>query len=806
MALAGDISSALHEGNVLLRAEPGAGKSTALPLALLLNSNLNSSILLLEPRRLAARSVAARLASHLNEKVGERIGLRMRSETRISNHTQLTVVTEGVLTRLLQADPTLENIGLVIFDEFHERSLHADLGAALCIEIQQALRDDLRLMFMSATMETDELKVSIPDIKQFDCSVRQHPVHIEWLGEQKNTMEQQVVKAVLTATKNQEGDTLVFLPGVAEIKRCSRLLRTQLASGFIVCNLHRGISIDDQKRATAPANTEYRRVILATSLAETSITIEGVKVVIDTGLERRGRIDTSSGATRLETVTASQASATQRAGRAGRTSAGICYRLWSESGHSRRAAQWQPEIFRSDLTPLMMELGLWGTTDIAALPWLSQPPTANIARATDLLKRLTLWKDNQLTPRGRLAGSLPVHPRLGHMLLWASDHGVSEIACKLAVVVEENNAQFSNVNLELSLNTIFPKDLMKRSSQLAKLIANKELSSLEKPSSGVIIAQAFPDWIAKKRPGAPGRYQLACGTGVEISAEDHLAQSAWLSVAQLGGSGSQLKVFKAAELNIDELEHYSPQHFETIKHLDWDDKQEKVIGESRKMLGKLIVDSKPLQQIHDSDKAEALLSGIRKKGVACLPWTEDCREWQARVKLISNLSTPTMENEWPLVDDASLTEQLGSWLLPWLNGVGSMKRLQQINLYQSLTSLLNYQQQSLLDNWLPKRFTVPSGSRIKLNYLDSDTPTLSVKLQEMLGCSNNPSIANGQIFLKVELLSPAYRQVQVTTDLANFWTNSYPEVKKEMAGRYPKHFWPDDPLAASPRSNSIKRN
>lgn len=805
IALADEVGKALSAGNVLLRAEPGAGKSTGLPLALLLGGVVAGRIILLEPRRLAARSVAERLAFHLGERVGERVGLRMRGETRVSRQTQLEVVTEGVLTRLLQADPSLDGVGLVIFDEFHERSLHADVGLALCLEVQQALRDDLRLLLMSATLQTDDIQMHLGAARQFHCSVRQHPVDIIWVGEQRDPLPQRIVGTVLRAMIEQEGDVLVFLPGVAEINRTAILLQPRLGSGQVLHRLHSGVGAAEQREATAPATGGIRRVILATSLAETSITIDGVCVVVDAGLERRGRMDSSTGAQRLETVMASQASATQRAGRAGRTSAGCCYRLWSEEGHKRRALHWQPEILRADLAPLLMELGLWGAAAATDLPWLEPPPIASLSRAEDLLVNLGLWDSGQPTAYGRAAASLPLHPRLAHMLLWGASKQALDEASRLAVWLEEQPRGPSGVDLEPVLKLKMAAPLQRRVAQLARTRVPAAEAPSSVPSAAVLLAQAYPDWIAQRRPGEPGRFLLACGAGAIIDAQDPLAHSPWLVVAQLGGTGTQARVFKALTLDMEELQRHSPQLLDSVSHLVWDERQQRVLAEHRVMLGSLLVEARPMKNISDADRALALLSGVRSQGIACLPWTEDCREWQARVMRMRALGPDGRGGEFPAVNDESLMQRLEDWLLPWLSGLGTMKALRQLELYKILNSLLNYQQQVLMDEWLPRRYTVPSGSKISLSYVQSGNPVLSVRLQEMLGSAENPAVANGRIALKVELLSPARRPVQVTEDLANFWTNSYPAVKKDMAGRYPKHVWPDDPLAARPTAYAKRR-
>ncbi len=839
LALADDIAKALTTGNVLLRAEPGAGKSTGLPLALLVDANLGGRIILLEPRRLAARSVAERLADHLGEKVGQRVGLRMRADTRISAATRLEVVTEGVLTRLLQEDPGLTGIGLLIFDEFHERSLHADLGLALSLEVQQALRPDLRLLLMSATLEAEQLSTHLRDITQFHCTVRQHPVETIYVGEHGAPLPQRVARTVLDVLKVHRSDVLVFLPGAAEINRTAALLQPGLDTEVVLHRLHGGVSQAAQNAATAAATPLTQRVILATSLAETSVTIDGVGVVVDAGLERRGRLDSSTGAQRLETVMASQASATQRAGRAGRTAAGTCYRLWSESGHARRPPHWQPEIRRADLAPLLMELGMWGASGCTELPWLEPPPAASLARAETLLTRLGLWQAGQLTPHGRKVAALPVHPRLGHMLMWAVERDATSIACRLATWLDEQRRGKDSVDLEPCLNQDFPSALQQRAARLARRLGKPETGQLPDlkrktgdpqhmkrkagrvqrleleiseptsaaaaPSAAVVLAQAYPDWIAQRRPGEPGRFLLACGAGATVPGDDPLSHCPWLAVAELGGAGSQARIFKAMSLDIDELQRFSPEHFATHDHLGWDDRQERVLAEHRLMLGSLMVDTRPMQHISDADRASALIAGIRLRGLACLPWNDECREWQARVQRMPGLSMPGGMSHWPAVDDGALIDRLDAWLLPFLQGVRSMKALQQLNLYQPLSAMLDYHQQALMDEWLPGRYAVPSGSLIRLTYIEAGNPVLSVRLQEMLGHAENPSIANGQIRLKVELLSPARRPVQITEDLANFWTNSYPAVKKEMAGRYPRHVWPDDPLSARPTAQAKRR-
>ena len=802
------VCSALASGNVLLHAEPGAGKSTGLPLALIAEASTDKRIILLEPRRLAALGVAERLASQLGEKPGARIGLRMRGITRVSKETLLEVVTEGVLTRILQSDPTLEGIGLVIFDEFHERSMQADLGLALCLEVQQAVRDDLRLLLMSATLDEQQLSDQLADAKQVYCAGRQYPVDIKWSGQSRDPLPQQVSLAVVDALREESGDVLVFLPGVFEIDRTARLLQSRLADDVIVFQLHGGADSATQRAATAAASKTQRRVILSTSIAETSLTIDGVRVVIDAGLERRGRIDSTTGAVRLETVTASQASATQRSGRAGRTAAGVCYRLWSENDHVRRTPSWQPEILRSDLSSLLLELGKWGVANPDDLPWLEAPPEAAIARAQTLLESLGIWHNGRLTDHGKQVADLPVHPRLGHMLLWSMGQGCYALACKLAVLLEDNTAGNREIDLDSLLQRTPSRQQQNRINQLAKQLPGKTPALIDAagtPGTAVLLAQAYPDWIAKRRAGREANYLLACGAGAQMSLDKPLAHDEYLAVARMGGADKQARIFLACSLNIDELELFSPELFSSRDNLGWDDNQERVIAERQKMLGNLVVQSRTKTDISNADKARALLEGVRQRGLNCLPWTDECREWQARVNLIRNLPKQGKDLEWPPVDDVALLGNLEGWLLVWLEGKGSLKSLAQLDLKTILASMLDYSQQQQLDALLPRKYRVPSGSQIALRYVGTEQPVLSVKLQEMFGCKDNPAIANGQVPLKVELLSPARRPVQITTDLGNFWSNSYPDVRKDMAGRYPKHDWPDDPLQAIPTAYAKRR-
>ena len=868
-AVATNVCDQLRTGNVVLQAEPGAGKSTGLPLALL-SSGIKGKILLLEPRRLAAVNVASRLASQLGESVGDTVGLRMRGSTKVSDNTRLEVVTEGVLTRILQHDPLLDGVSMVIFDEFHERSLHADLGLALSLDVQNNLREDLRLLLMSATLDGVELcrhvGVDVPVV----CTVRQHPVDIIWCGESRDAPEHAVSRVTLQAIAEHDGDALVFLPGIAEIEKTANLLTPRLPDGVVLHRLHGRAPIQEQRAATA-ASGKQRRVILSTSIAETSITIDGVRIVVDSGVERRARIDNASGAERLETVMASQASATQRAGRAGRTQAGVCYRLWSEEGHGRRAARWQPELFRADLSPVLVELAQWGTTDVSALPWVDVPHAGACQRARQLLRQLGVWKagnapavipsrsqtaentanttdayragsgqsaadseqgitvqdsierdstardstergitEQGLTEHGRAVARLPLHPRLGHMLLWANNHGTGMAACQLAALLEERPTQ-RGADLSGALK---PSARAKQLFQLLPKRTGKNISDTNSvgPSAAVLLAQAYPDRIGRRRKGVDARYQLSSGAGALLHNEDTLAQSQWLVAASLGGTGggrgvagggSEARIFSALPVDIKELRQWCDNLIDIHESVEWDDKAERVVAERQSSLGAIVLESKPVNNVNPEQRAAALMQAVRYRGLDSLNMTDDVREWQARVGRMRALEGEG--SDYPAVDDDSLLADVSQWLSPWIENRGTLKALQQIDMMGVLSSQLTYEQQQKLDQWFPTHYRVPSGSKYKLRYACDGNPVLAVKLQEMFGCRQNPVIAGGRVNLKIELLSPARRPVQITEDLANFWHNSYAEVKKDLAGRYPKHPWPDDPLNAEATARAKPR-
>lgn len=581
-----------------------------------------------------------------------------------------------------------------------------------------------------------------------------------------------------------------------------------------------------------------RRVILSTSIAETSITIDGVRIVVDSGIERRARMDSASGTERLETVMASQASAKQRAGRAGRTQAGVCYRMWTKEGHTRRASRWQSELLRADLSPVLVELAQWGAVEVNQLPWIDAPPDGAALRARQLLRQLGVWKaggSNEsdttgaepiasdvvehsskehsgteqdanregpgqgLTEYGRAVARLPLHPRLGHMLLWSSRCGAARAACKLAVLLEERPAR-RGADLSGAISALKQSP---RAGQLYKLLPGNSMVDSRVPSDAVLLAQAYPDRIAKRRGGIDARFQLSSGAGAVMAKDDSLAQSQWLVVAEMGGAGNELRIFSALAIEAEELMTWCSNLVENREVVDWDDNSERVIAETQMSVGSIVLQSKRIEKVNPEQRAAALISAVRRKGLTSLNFTDEVREWQARVTRMRVLEGDS--TAYPPVEDNALLATLSHWLLPWLENRGTLKSLKQIDLLPVLSSLLNYQQQQQLDAWFPLKYAVPSGSHHRLRYACDGNPVLAVKLQEMFGCRENPSIAGGRVLLKIELLSPARRPVQITEDLANFWHNSYPAVKKDLSGRYPKHPWPEDPLSAEATARAKPR-
>ncbi|MCU6188004.1 ATP-dependent helicase HrpB [Enterobacter bugandensis] len=789
-----------HAPQVLLNAPTGAGKSTWLPLQILKEGKIAGKIILLEPRRLAARNVAQRLAELLNEKPGETVGYRMRAETCVGPSTRLEVVTEGILTRMLQNDPELNGVGLVILDEFHERSLQADLALALLLDVQQGLRDDLRLLIMSATLDNERLRQALPDAPVISSEGRAFPVERRY---QPLPAHQRFDEAVAIATadllRQAPGSLLLFLPGVGEIQRVQERLASRVGSDVLLCPLYGALSLTEQRKAILPAPAGQRKVVLATNIAETSLTIEGIRLVVDSAQERVASFDPRTGLTKLLTQRISQASMVQRAGRAGRLEPGICLHLTSAEQAERAAQQSTPEILQSDLSGLVMDLLLWGCPDPEQLTWLNPPPVVNLAAARSLLTQLGALEGERLTARGQKMAALGNDPRLAAMLVAAQGEDEIATAAKLVAILEEPpRGGSSDLGQAFSRNQ---GNWQQRAQQLCKRL-NCRGGSPDGDKIASLLALAFPDRIARRR-GLDGRYQLANGMGAMLDSDDALTRHEWL-IAPLLLQGSQspdARILQAIAVDIDALTRTCPQLLQQSDIMEWDDAQGTLKAFRRSQIGKLILGTKPLAKPSEEELHQAMLNGIREKGLNVLNWTPEAEQYRIRLHCAAKWLP---EYGWPAVDDETLLATLEQWLLPQMSGVHSLRALKALDVKTALQNLLDWSLRQRLDSELPGHYTVPTGSRIAIRYHEDNPPALAVRMQEMFGEATTPSIAEGRVPLVLELLSPAHRPLQITRDLGAFWAGSYREVQKEMKGRYPKHVWPDDPANTAPTRRTKK--
>jgi ATP-dependent helicase HrpB len=816
--------------NVLLEAPPGAGKSTLVPLFLRASPWLEKQkILMLEPRRIAARAVAGRMAHLLDESVGHSVGFRTRLETRVSRETRIEVVTEGILTRMLQEDSGLAGIGCVIFDEFHERSLNADLGLALCIESQQNLREDLRLLVMSATLDLEPIARLLGDAPVIAARGRSFDVATQYIARRPEIyLEQQTAQVIRAALREHDGDILCFLPGAAEIRRVQRALEESGAERHVrVLPLFGDLSAADQDAALTPAPAGQRKIVLATSIAETSLTIEGIRVVVDSGLRRYAEFDPATGMSHLVTTKVSQAAADQRRGRAGRLSAGHCYRLWSEGTQASLAPQTAPEILHADLAPLALELSCWGAVDAGKLSWLDPPPAAPLAQARDLLRQLeAVDSAARVTPHGRMLAKLGTHPRLAHMLVRAREHGAARLACDLAAILSERDILRAGVgarDVDLRLRVAVLRGDV-RELQPGVTVDSRAMTQAARTSSqwqrdfmhsradsadphgwtGILLAWAYPDRIGRAR-GDGGRYLLANGRGARFGEPQALSKSEFIVAAELDGAEREARIFLAAPVRLADLEeHFSSQildHAEII----WDEREQAIRARRERRLGAVLLESAEIRHPDPHAVQEAALTGLRATGIAGLPWTSELRQWQARVMLMRQYAVASPE-PWPDVSDLALAVTLDDWAPPWISSFTRREHFARMDLANALRSRLTYAQGVILEREAPTHFTVPSGSNIPIDYLDGEIPALSVRLQEMFGLNRTPSVAAGRLPLLLKLLSPARRPVQITRDLVSFWNRGYHEVKKDLKGRYPKHYWPEDPYTAEPTRRARPRS
>lgn len=790
---------------LVLEAPPGAGKTTQVPLALLQASWLHGKILMLEPRRIAARSAAMFMATQLGEEVGERVGYRIRFETKVSARTRVEVVTEGILTRMLQDDPMLEGIGAVLFDEFHERHLHSDLGLALCLDIQSGLRPDLCLLVMSATLDGEKL-ARYMDAPRLTAEGRSYPVTITHVpARPQETLEFQMKRVVQQALAETDGDLLCFLPGKAEIDRTLRLLGEVDAE---VDALHGELGIDEQSRLLRPGTR--RRVVLATNVAESSVTLPGVRAVIDSGLAREPRFDASSGMSRLETVTIAQSSATQRTGRAGRVAPGRCYRLWPESQRLDPATR--PELHRIELSAFALELKTWGSSDLRLL---DPPPAGTMAQALTLLRALdALDADDRLTAHGRSLLELGVHPRLANAMRRAPA-ALKGLACDVAALIEARDPMRGEARRSDDLRIrIAALQAMRSGRGDRDGVDRGVLSGIDQAAKqwrrrlrvdaareadigthdvGDVLAFAYPDRIARKDPANPRRYQLANGRGAQLLHESALFGEAWIAIAEIRFDERDSLIQRAAPLDYGMLEREFASHFSSGRRLAFNRETRMVEASEEKRFADLVLDKRHVPTPKDAATATMLLAGIAQIGIDCLPWSESLREWQARVQ---SLREWCPELGLPDVGDGALTASIEDWLLPALQGKSKLSEVGAEAFADALREHLEYAQRRSVDEHAPREIIVPSGMSRKLSYTRGEAPVLAVKLQELFGLADTPRIAKGRVPVVLHLLSPGQQPVQVTQDLKGFWERTYPEVKNELKGRYPRHPWPDDPWTA----------
>lgn len=807
----------------VLQAPPGAGKTTRVPLVLLGERWLRGQrIVMLEPRRLAARAAARRMATTLGERVAETIGFRVRGETRVGPATRVEVVTEGVLTRMLHADPTLEGIGLVIFDEFHERSVQADLGLALALQSQELLRPDLRLLVMSATLDGASVARLLGDAPIVSSEGRAFPVEVRYVPSRAGrSVDSSVTDAIRRSLTSDDGSVLAFLPGAGEIARAVERLRAEpLPVGVSLHPLFGDLSSHEQDAAVLPPREHERKVVLATAIAETSLTIEGVRVVVDGGLARVSRFSPRSGMARLETVRVSRASAEQRRGRAGRTSNGICYRLWSEADQATLLDRATPEILLADLAPLALDLAVAGVVDPTALRWLDSPPPAALAQARELLVELdALSASSRITPHGQRMAALGAHPRLAHMLIIGSERGNGATACAVAALLEERDLfRRDPVARDADLRTRVravgvPNAERDPQVDRGRLMRVRERSAawrsalgvtrdvVDDAATGALLALAYPDRVARRRAASGDRYLLRSGVGARLDDCGTLGDAAFLAVAETDGQRPEARIFLGASVEQSELEALFSSQVVREEIVAWQPESGVVSARVRERLGALVLREAPLREADGEVVADVLLAAILRDDRLRLIWSSAALRLRERTAFLR-----TLDATWPDWSDEVLRSSMREWLLPHLVGLRRRADVEALDLASILFARLNLEQRRAIGHLAPTHVTVPSGSNIAVDYSDPASPVLAVQLQEMFGQADTPRIAGGRVVLTVRLLSPAGRPVQVTRDLAGFWRSSYFEVRKELRGRYPKHEWPDDPLLAVPARRAKRRS
>ncbi len=808
-----DVVAALTRApSAVVLAAPGAGKTTRIPLALLEAPWLGSQrIVMLEPRRLAARMAATRMATTLGEKAGDTVGYRVRLESKVSGRTRIEVVTEGILTRRLHSDGALDGVGVLIFDEFHERSLDADLGLALALDVQRALRPDLKILVMSATLDEQCVSSLLGSAPVIACAHRPFPVETRYLDKPSgDDIPRDMASLIRRALDEESGSILAFLPGEGEIRRTASLLEEgHLPQGVIIAPLFGALSVEEQQRAVDPAPAGVRKVVLATTIAETSLTIEGVRVVVDCGYKRAPRFDVSRGMTQLATVRVSKAAAEQRRGRAGRLEPGVCYRLWTSPEDRGLAAYDTPEMLQADLAPLALDLAAWGVRDPLALSWMTPPPAGAYGQAQDLLKRLdALDATGAITAEGKAMAALPLHPRLAHLV----HREQTQLACDTAALLAERDILVGTRDPDIRLrvdalrgrregrvNHAALQRAKAASKQIQGLVRNVDTKPQNSDHAGVLVALAYPDRIGQRRGG--GKYRLAGGGGAFLDPADPLAAQDFLAIADLDGAVRDARIYMAAPITAGEIEDAFASDISEADDISWDSRAEVVQMRRQRRLGALVLADRVLGKADPAAVQAAMLTGVRGMGLAALPWSDGTRALRERVAV---LRAAFPEDTWPDMSDAGLLATLDEWLAPYLDGVTRRSHLEKVDLNAALRNLLVWPQPQKLDELAPTHIGVPSGSSIAIDYSASGGPALQVKLQEVFGLQGTPAVAGGRLPLTLHLLSPARRPLAVTRDLKSFWANVYPQVRGEMRGQYPRHIWPENPLEATPTKRTIK--
>jgi len=810
------ILPALHkqliDGDAIVVAPPGAGKSTCLPLSLLkLEVFKDKKIILLQPRRIAVRNIAAYLSSQLGEAVGETVGYRIRGEVKVSANTRLEIVTEGILTRMLQNQPELPDVGLVIFDEFHERSVHADFSLALCIEVQQALREDLRLLVMSATLDVAALTELLPAAELLESKGKSYPVDIIYQSDNSNLpLFEKISRLVINVFPQHQHDCLVFLPGAFDINKAAERLSQHFAGEVEVLKLFSELSKTEQQRALLPHPAGKRKIVLATNIAETSLTIEGIEFVIDSGVEKKAVFQLNRGITHLQSQKISQASATQRAGRAGRLAAGTCYRLWSKEQHGRLAQQITPEIMHSDMSSFMLESAVWGA-EVSALALQDYPSDAQLSQGFALLSQLELFDDNKkLTALGRKAHGLGCHPSLAVMLVKSAQMSPEHLsmACAIAALIENKDPMGRNAN-GASLSARLHFVLQQKNHLIWQTIrqwhAKLSCKLLTWPieDTAVLIGFAYPQWLAKQRKDE--RYQLVNGSGAVLYQDDALTTQSWLAIANMQTNDKQqdnAQIRYAESLTVSQLEQHFDYLIEKKERVDWDPQNQRIVSEMQKTLGKIVIHKQPIKRPSEKHILSIWQDVIHDKGLSNLPFDDEVQQLIYRVQFAASFAGAI---SFPDFTESGLLTSIDSWLMPYLRDKLTWQQLSQCNFLQQLLNELDYAQQQYLNKQFPKRLALPSGTSAQLTYSAEKTVVLSARMTELYGWTLHPTVAQQQVPITVELLSPAGRPIQTTQDLPRFWQGSYKEVQKEMKGRYPRHYWPDDPANAQATTRTKKR-